>query len=129
MRISDWSSDVCSSDLLILAGIGLSPFVTMDVAMVALAGYLLLSIHAFLSARVLGELKLSYLSAGPTELRFMLIGMTVMMMVLGTAPGLFGRWSGFDIFVRSEENTSELQSLMRISYDVFCLKDTKHNQE
>ncbi|APL94687.1 hypothetical protein Sj15T_01250 [Sphingobium sp. TA15] len=85
--------------LLILAGIGLSPFVTMDVAMVALAGYLLLSIHAFLSARVLGELKLSYLSAGPTELRFMLIGMTVMMMVLGTAPGLFGRWSGFDIFV------------------------------
>ncbi|WP_037449824.1 CDP-alcohol phosphatidyltransferase family protein [Sphingobium chlorophenolicum] len=85
--------------LLILAGIGLSPFVTMDVAMVALAGYLLLSIHAFLSARVLGELKLSYLSAGPTELRLMLIGLTVMMMVLGTAPGLFGRLSGFDIFV------------------------------
>ena len=85
--------------LLILAGIGLSPFVTMDVAMIALAGYLLLSIHAFLSARVLGELKLSYLSAGPTELRFMLIGMTVMMMVLGTAPGLFGHLSGFDIFV------------------------------
>jgi phosphatidylglycerophosphate synthase len=85
--------------LLILAGIGVSPFVTMNVALVALAGYLLLSIHAFLSARVLGELKLSYLSAGPTELRLMLIGLTVMMMVLGTDPGLFGRWSGFDIFV------------------------------
>lgn len=85
--------------LLILAGIGLSPFVTMDVALIALAGYLLLSIHAFLSARVLGELKLSYLSAGPTELRLMLIGLTIMMMVLGTEPGLFGRWSGFDIFV------------------------------
>src|SRR3546814_969343 len=28
--------------------------------------------------------------------------------------------------VRSEEHTSELQSLMRISYDVFCLK--KKNQ-
>src|SRR3546814_9807216 len=26
--------------------------------------------------------------------------------------------------VRSEEHTSELQSLMRISYDVFCLKKT-----
>src|SRR3546814_3786321 len=26
---------------------------------------------------------------------------------------------------RSEEHTSELQSLMRISYDVFCLKKTK----
>lgn len=85
--------------LLILAGIGLSPFVTMDVAMVALAGYLLLSIHAYLSARVLGEFKLSYLSAGPTELRLMLIGLTIMMMTLGYGPGLFGRWSGFDIFV------------------------------
>src|SRR3546814_1417194 len=31
---------------------------------------------------------------------------------------------------RSEEHTSELQSLMRISYAVFCLKkkNTKHNQ-
>src|SRR3546814_14421829 len=29
---------------------------------------------------------------------------------------------------RSEENTSELQSLMRISYDVLCLKKTKHQQ-
>src|SRR3546814_7164940 len=29
---------------------------------------------------------------------------------------------------RSEEHTSELQSLMRISYDVFCLKKKKHNK-
>src|SRR3546814_3137883 len=29
---------------------------------------------------------------------------------------------------RSEEHTSELQSLMRISYAVFCLKKTKHKQ-
>src|SRR3546814_10721849 len=29
--------------------------------------------------------------------------------------------------VRSEEHTSELQSLMRISYAVFCLKQKKHN--
>src|SRR3546814_8670609 len=28
---------------------------------------------------------------------------------------------------RSEEHTSELQSLMRISYAVFCLKKQKHN--
>src|SRR3546814_10276503 len=33
-----------------------------------------------------------------------------------------------EIAVRSEEHTSELQSLMRISYAVFCLKKkTKHN--
>src|SRR3546814_5505854 len=30
---------------------------------------------------------------------------------------------------RSEEHTSELQSLMRISYAVFCLKKKKHNSE
>src|SRR3546814_10818927 len=29
---------------------------------------------------------------------------------------------------RSEEHTSELQSLMRISYAVFCLKKKKHEQ-
>src|SRR3546814_3208956 len=33
-----------------------------------------------------------------------------------------------DIFARSEEHTSELQSLMRISYAVFCLKKKKQNQ-
>src|SRR3546814_8413732 len=35
-----------------------------------------------------------------------------------------GRIYGF----RSEEHTSELQSLMRISYAVFCLKKTKHTR-
>src|SRR3546814_1590802 len=30
---------------------------------------------------------------------------------------------------RSEEHTSELQSLMRISYDVFCLKKKKDNKK
>src|SRR3546814_7797159 len=31
-------------------------------------------------------------------------------------------------FGRSEEHTSELQSLMRISYAVFCLKKKKHQK-
>src|SRR3546814_6740916 len=34
---------------------------------------------------------------------------------------------GLDAPTRSEEHTSELQSLMRISYAVFCLKKKKHN--
>ena len=85
--------------LLILTGMGLSPYVTMDFALLALAGYLLLSIHTFLSARVLGEFKLSYVGAGPTELRIMLICLTAMMMLLGTKPGIFGTISGFDVFV------------------------------
>src|SRR3546814_3142988 len=33
-----------------------------------------------------------------------------------------------EIGCRSEEHTSELQSLMRISYAVFCLKKKRHNQ-
>src|SRR3546814_2392491 len=31
-------------------------------------------------------------------------------------------------WIRSEEHTSELQSLMRISYAVFCLKKKKYNE-
>src|SRR3546814_3351569 len=31
--------------------------------------------------------------------------------------------------IRSEEHTSELQSLMRISYAVFCLKKKKHHTQ
>src|SRR3546814_3920679 len=33
----------------------------------------------------------------------------------------------FPLWLRSEEHTSELQSLMRISYAVFCLKKKKYN--
>src|SRR3546814_5152897 len=36
------------------------------------------------------------------------------------------RASSAALVVRSEEHTSELQSLMRISYAVFCLNKTKH---
>src|SRR3546814_20383600 len=38
---------------------------------------------------------------------------------------LLGRFQPVRHRVRSEEHTSELQSLMRISYDVFCLKKKK----
>src|SRR3546814_1559073 len=34
--------------------------------------------------------------------------------------------SGINCLMRSEEHTSELQSLMRISYAVFCLKKKKY---
>src|SRR3546814_1569369 len=36
-------------------------------------------------------------------------------------------WGG-DVYLRSEEHTSELQSLMRISYAVFCLKKKKNTK-
>jgi len=85
--------------LLIMAGMGLSPYVAMTIAMLALAGYLLLAIHAFLSARVIGELKLSYLAAGPTELRLLLITLTVIMLINGKVSNLFDGYSGYDVFI------------------------------
>src|SRR3546814_9992930 len=46
-----------------------------------------------------------------------------------------GETQSFDVYridldhLRSEEHTSELQSLMRISYAVFCLKKKKNNRK
>src|SRR3546814_8521187 len=37
------------------------------------------------------------------------------------------RWRSYPAATRSEEHTSKLQSLMRISYAVFCLKKKTHN--
>src|SRR3546814_1489524 len=58
----------------------------------------------------------------------------------GKNMALFDRWKEtvreagvrqkiLDVILRSEEHTSELQSLMRISYAVFCLKKKKYSKE
>ncbi|GGN58053.1 MAG: CDP-alcohol phosphatidyltransferase [Novosphingobium sp.] len=86
---------------LVVVGIGLSSYVLLEVALLALAGYLLLSIHAFLLVRVLGEMKLSYAYAGPTELRLILIALTLAMIVAGSEPVLFGTLTWFDLIVGS----------------------------
>src|SRR3546814_3255073 len=39
------------------------------------------------------------------------------------------QYGGLELVDRSEEHTSELQSLMRISYAVFCLKKNKNNKK
>src|SRR3546814_6519163 len=43
-------------------------------------------------------------------------------------PGNAQAWPRCDRQARSEEHTSELQSLMRISYAVFCLKKKKNKR-
>src|SRR3546814_5462573 len=43
-------------------------------------------------------------------------------------PGRIRRWARSWTHSRSEEHTSELQSLMRISYAVFCLTNKKSTQ-
>src|SRR3546814_9189755 len=48
--------------------------------------------------------------------------------VLGELVANYQSGAGYFWFSRSEEHTSELQSLMRISYAVFCLKKKKITQ-
>src|SRR3546814_342158 len=84
--------------VLIVGGIGASPYFRLDVALFGAVGYLLLAIHTFLSAKVLGEFRLSYMAGGPTELRLMLMAMTMIMPLVGGATVLGTDFSAFDIF-------------------------------
>ncbi|PAL22545.1 CDP-alcohol phosphatidyltransferase family protein [Sphingopyxis sp. GW247-27LB] len=84
--------------VLIVGGIGASPYFRLDVALLGAIGYLLLAIHTFLSAKVLGEFRLSYMAGGPTELRLMLMAMTMIMPLVGGASVLGTSFSAFDLF-------------------------------
>lgn len=87
------------SNMIIVLGLGLSPFIRLDTALFGLAGYLLLSIHTFLAARVTDEFKLTYLAGGPTEMRLMLIAMTIAMFVMGPGSSWIMGQSIFDLFI------------------------------
>src|SRR3546814_5654831 len=60
----------------------------------------------------------------PTQLQNSVIFVVFLVIVILRPQGFFGRV----VERRSEEHTSELQSLMRISYAVFCLKKKKKLQ-
>src|SRR3546814_1076575 len=115
MRISDWSSDVCSSDLsvpiFVLLGCILDA-TGMGKAIVEFLASLLGHVRAGMSYVLLGSL---FLVSG-------ISGSKVSDMAT-VAPALFPemkRRGHKPPEMRSEEHTSELQSLMRISYAVFC---------
>src|SRR3546814_4017505 len=99
MRISDWSSDVCSSDLLIDVGVG------HDDAMILRAAH--------------GLYALARINAAPVDI-MRDVGRTDEADALDIGVVENGV-DHFLVAMRSEEHTSELQSLMRISYAVFCL--------
>src|SRR3546814_3968296 len=103
MRISDWSSDVCSSDLLH----PLDQFRAMRAMVDKGQDIESIAAHFLVTPAVVSQrLKLAKVSPRLHEV-YAEDGMTL---------------------ERSEEHTSELQSLMRISYAVFCLKKKKkHN--
>ena len=92
----DHSADGFAS-LLILGGIGASPYLRVDVAMFAVVAYLLLAVHTFLLAKVAGDFPLSHMGAGPTELRIILVALTLTMGWLGPDVGRVAGLNAFDI--------------------------------
>src|SRR3546814_4938014 len=106
MRISDWSSDVCSSDLIINLGIGQPDFQTPEHVVEAAVKALRDGHHGYTPANGIPALREAV--AEDLDLRHRV---SVDPDCIVVVPG-----------GRSEEHTSELQSLMRISYAVFCLK-------
>jgi archaetidylinositol phosphate synthase len=55
------------------AGIGLSPYVNLGVALAGVIGYLILSINIYLESQAFGVFRLGYSRIGPTEARIVLI--------------------------------------------------------
>src|SRR3546814_3296544 len=104
MRISDWSSDVCSSDLRLAAGSARRQGRPVH--------RLHLDLEARLAQRLGGDQREGRVHRDVGRLHDHHRGAVVA--------------GGFERH-RSEEHTSELQSLMRISYAVFCLKTKTHS--
>jgi phosphatidylglycerophosphate synthase len=68
-------------------GIGLSPWVDLEVALLLVVAYLALSINVYLESAVFGVFRLAYGRLGPTEVRLVLvIGNTVLALTAGSAP-------------------------------------------
>ncbi len=61
------------SQLLIFAGLGLSPYVSFSAASLALIGYLLMSVYVYVDTFVTGVFKISYVKLGPTEVRLIAV--------------------------------------------------------
>src|SRR3546814_10716533 len=120
MRISDWSSDVCSSDLILL--------LTFIISVTGLFVFIWsLRKHLFddnpAAARVIfsegeiGQVEEPALTEDRRQAMQAAIGVQP-----AADPARAARIQAELQERRSEEHTSELQSLMRISYAVFCLK-------
>src|SRR3546814_4597638 len=113
MRISDWSSDVCSSDLSVIREV--------HPAVLAVTGpqqyeQVVRAVHEAAPPNLKHD---PYTDLVPPQ------GIKLTprhYAYLKISEGCNHRCS------RSEEHTSELQSLMRISYAVFCLKKKTHKQ-
>lgn len=71
------------NEVLIVIGLGLSPYVSFNVACLALIGYLLMSVLVYIRTYIEGVFQLSYGRFGPTEVRVILILLNTVMFVVG----------------------------------------------
>lgn len=71
------------SELLVGFGIGLSPYVRFDLALLALISYLLMSVLVYITTYVKGVFKISYSKIGPTEIRVVLILANTLIFFIG----------------------------------------------
>jgi archaetidylinositol phosphate synthase len=71
------------SEVLIFIGIGLSPYVDLKLALLALVGYQCMANLVYITTSVKGEFKISYASLGPTEVRFIAIIVNSVMFFIG----------------------------------------------
>src|SRR3546814_2195875 len=121
MRISDWSSDVCSSDL--EKGICIVGHFDSNGRGQALSKAAVLAPGR---TPVFGRFALAvgspYAPDGVPAPRSLALDLTA-------RDGSTWRTAMNSVPLRSEEHTSELQSLMRISYAVFCLKKKKQQKQ
>src|SRR3546814_2551584 len=127
MRISDWSSDVCSSDLpdtsgqRRLAGVPVERGHHRDRLLEPLPGRLVPVVQDAQANR-LGQGQWRARQGGVVAEQVFRVGEAGD----GHAVLRFGVVDA--VAARSEEHTSELQSLMRISYAVFCLKKKNYKK-
>jgi hypothetical protein len=86
---------------MIILGMGISPYVSFNIACLALISYLLLSVMAYLRTYVAGEFKISYGRLGPTESRAIAVLLNTAMYFFGMQTfKLFGQmFSVYDVVV------------------------------
>src|SRR3546814_8478997 len=139
MRISDWSSDVCSSDLAFHVGSLLFDLINAafpDAAstrgyfgssmrwstasvIIAFPVFALLARHL---ARETERQPIKRLSPVRRWLTYLTLFLAAVALICDVTTLVYNLLGGeLSVRFRSEEHTSELQSLMRISYAVFCL--------
>src|SRR3546814_8334896 len=145
LRISDWSSDVCSSDLERPCAVRRRPSCPDRFGGGQMTAIPACAVYAAAAlAEIAGCFAVwAWMRPGASALWLLpcIVSLAAFAWALTLAPSDFaGRayaaYGGVNIAAslvwlwaiegRSEEHTSELQSLMRISYAVFCFKKKKH---